>query len=133
MRRPNRKTLAVFTLALGASLTLAACNGGGSSPTEPSVDSGAASASLSGSVTVGAQGLVVGAPHPATAGVTVRIQGTNLATTTDAKGSFSLGSVPSGTQVVVFETSSSALRHLPRIPAASRLCLICPVTLSPLL
>ena len=42
------------------------------------------------------------------AGVTVRVQGTSLATTTDGAGGFQLNGVPGGNQVLVFETAQAS-------------------------
>ncbi|MDX1631302.1 MAG: carboxypeptidase-like regulatory domain-containing protein, partial [Thermoanaerobaculia bacterium] len=88
-----------------AALLAAGCSSDGS-PTESQIQ--AASASLSGSVTLGSQGAVMNTTGEASSGVTVRVQGTALSTTTDASGQFHLPGVPTGNQVVVFETGQSA-------------------------
>lgn len=59
--------------------------------------------------TAGAQGpAVLTAADASGAGVTVRIQGTSLATDADAEGRFHLDGVPHGNQVVVFETAEAS-------------------------
>jgi len=100
--------LCLVSLVLGV-LGLAACSeGGGSSPTAPPPPPAAAgSASLTGQVT-GVTGAGAGGVGAASAmGVTVRIQGTSLSATTDAAGHFGLSGVPSGDQIVLFETASA--------------------------
>ena len=110
MHRSIRKQRKLCTAALVVALTTLVwgCSSGGDSPTETSIAPGAGSANLSGSVTVGGQPVMVGDGAAATAGVTVRIQGTSLATTTGADGRFSLAGVPGGNQVVVFEAAAGA-------------------------
>ncbi len=111
-------------------LGLVACSGGGgaASPTDPGMPTAmGGSASITGQVSVTGStggsltagpavtpGAGPGAPsHLASAdssgsGLTVRVQGTNLSTTTDASGHFSLQGVPTGNQVLLFLQSSTS-------------------------
>jgi hypothetical protein len=121
MTRPSfLRSRTVLALLLLPVLTLAvACGGGGgsSSPTDPgSPSTPLGSASVSGEIDVAGGGSgnlssglssISGAGQSG-AGVTVRIQGTDLSTTADAAGSFRLDGVPHGNQVVVFETSAAS-------------------------
>jgi hypothetical protein len=121
MTRPSfLRSRTVLALLLLPVLTLAvACGGGGgsSSPTDPGNPSTPlGSASVSGEIDVAGGGSgnlssglssISGAGQSG-AGVTVRIQGTDLSTTADAAGSFRLDGVPHGNQVVVFETSAAS-------------------------
>lgn len=99
-------SIAVRTPLLALAVLLAVGCSSDGSPTESRIE--ASTATLTGSVTLGSQGVVVGVAEDATAGVTVRIQGTGLSTATDASGDFSLPGVPTGNQVVVFESGQSA-------------------------
>ena len=125
----DRLLVAVPALAL-LGLGLAACSDGGGStgPTAPPPPPPAAagSASLGGQVTGVSGGSSAGAVGAASVpGVTVRIQGSGPSTTTDAQGRFSLGGVPAGDQVVLFETgSTTAPLGIPRIQAGERIDLM---------
>ena len=144
-RRDALRLLALAScavLALGAS----ACGGGGggASPTDPGMPSASGSASITGQVSVTgssggsltsgpgaptvATGAAPGAPgHQSLAdssgsGMTVRIQGTGLATSTDAAGRFSFQNVPAGNQVLVFErAASSASVPIPGVQPAEQI------------
>lgn len=118
-------------LTLGAALGLAclvltglgACGGegGGTGPTAPPPPAVGGSASVGGQVT-GVSGGGGSAGASSALGVTVRIQGTGLSTTTDAQGRFGLGGVPGGDQVVLFETgSATAPLGIPGIQAGERI------------
>lgn len=78
---------------------LGACGSGGGGPTAPDL---VASASIGGVVDSGSAGS--GSNSPLT-GVTVSVQGTNLAVTTDGQGRFSLAGVPAGDRMLSFEQS----------------------------
>ncbi len=124
----DRLTIGAAPLLACLVLTgLAACSGagGGSGPTAPPPPAAGGSASVSGQVTgvSGGSGSAAGSvAAAATMGVTVRIQGTNLSTTTDAQGRFGLGGVPAGDQVVLFETgSTTAPLGIPGIQPAERI------------
>jgi hypothetical protein len=131
--RPHGDRAAVRLLALlscaAIVLGAAACGGGGggASPTDPGMPAASGTASITGQVSVTgssggslttgptvATGAVPGAPsHQSPAdstgsGMTVRVQGTNLSTTTDASGQFGFQNVPSGNQVLVFERAASS-------------------------
>lgn len=120
MTRQNfLRSQTVLALLLLPVLTLAvACGGGGSSsPTDPGSPAGPlGSASVSGEVAVtgGGSGNLssglssISGADQSGAGVTVRIQGTDLSTRADAAGSFRLDGVPQGNQVVVFETAAAS-------------------------
>ena len=121
MTRPSflRSRTALALLLLPVLALGAACGGGGgsSSPTDPGNPSTPlGSASVSGQISVSGGGSgnlssglssISGADQSG-AGVTVRIQGTDLATTADGAGGFHLDGVPHGNQVVVFETSAAS-------------------------
>lgn len=133
--RPVLFLLVVPVLLLPLLLVATACGGGGggsSSPTDPGLPpSTTGTASVQGQVSVtgnGSGSLVagaslgtgrsapgasagmsaLGAADSSGAGVTVRVQGTSLATTTDGAGGFRLAGVPEGNQVLVFETGQSS-------------------------
>ncbi len=128
-RRAAFEALALLSCAILV-LSAGACGGGGgaSSPTDPGMPSAmSGTASITGQVSVtGSAGgnlnagsfsgpaAAPGTPsHLAPAdssgsGMTVRIQGTSLATTTNAQGRFGFQNVPTGNQVLVFEKASSS-------------------------
>jgi hypothetical protein len=127
--RPSARSRPVHFLLLVPLLVVAvACSGGGGgSPTDPGLPTATGTASIQGQVSVssGSGNLVIdlgspsgtagsGAPtalaaaDSSGAGVTVRVQGTSLATTADASGAFQLGGVPHGNQVLVFETAQAS-------------------------
>lgn len=116
-RHPNPRRTLLSLLLLPILVLGAACGGGGGSgsPTEPGGDPAPlGTASLSGQISVTGSGSLVGGLSSVSgadqsgAGVTVRIQGTDLATSADGSGSFRLDGVPHGNQVVVFETGQSS-------------------------
>lgn len=142
--RKGRTVLRLLALASGAALVLtaAACGGGGgASPTDPGMPSASGTASITGQVSVtGSSGgslttgpAVVTGAAPGTpihqspadssgSGMTVRIQGTGLATSTDAAGRFGFQTVPSGNQVLVFErAASSASVPIPNVQPAEQI------------
>lgn len=132
--RPVRLPLLVPLLVPLLAVAIACGGGGGGSPTDPGSPAISGTASIQGQVSVaGGSGNLVAEPpggRPGTsgpvapgaspgmaslsaadstgAGVVVRIQGTSLATTADGAGNFSLGGVPEGNQVLVFETSQAS-------------------------
>lgn len=88
--------------ALGYSLMLAilttACGGRGGSPTAPSgTTSNGAGAMITGSVQGAAGAMTAAGFGAALTGVTVTVVGTNISTTVDAGGRFTLTNVPAGT------------------------------------
>lgn len=93
-------------------LILASCSGGGggSSPTDPGAPGPpggpSGSAIISGQVASVSGSGVSGAASGA--GLTVRIQGTSLSTTTGGDGRFSLASVPDGDRVLSFESAAQS-------------------------
>lgn len=116
-RHPHPRRTLLSLLLLPVLVLGAACGGGGgnSSPTEPGGNPATlGTASLSGQISVADSGNLasdlssVSGADQSGAGVTVRIQGTDLATSADGSGSFRLDGVPHGNQVVVFETSQSS-------------------------
>lgn len=123
----------VFALAILAILCTTGCSGGGKSPTEPPPFSppGSGSATVTGEVTGGAAGGVtsgaeglrgIAAADRSGAGFTVRVSGTGLSTSTDANGQFTLAGIPSGNQVLIFESSSaSAALSLDSIQAGEQI------------
>lgn len=128
MNRPRSSTwtIPILSVLLMPLLVLAvACGGGGgASPTDPGPPAVTGTASIQGQLSVagGSSGsLMIGAgtgpaggptalaaADSSGAGVTVRIQGTSLATTTNANGSFNLGGVPQGNQILVFDTGQAS-------------------------
>lgn len=100
-----------------AAVALAAC-GGSSSPTSPeSMPAGAAPASqtaaIHGTVAGGTSGMLFSSTSGAVAGMTIRVQGTNIQATTNGLGQFTLSNVPAGTTVVLHFTGAGANAKLP--------------------
>lgn len=101
-----RASLPHIGLALLLSLlTLLAlgCSDGGSSPSEPPPPAGNA-----GSAVVQGQVVAVTGGSKSAGGVTVRVEGTSLTTTTNANGNFNLPGVPAGNRVMVFENAEQS-------------------------
>jgi hypothetical protein len=86
---------------LVAALGLSACGGTSSSPTSPSTGSGAATATITGTLRGGSP-LLAASTGTAMSGVVVTVVGTNISASVDAADRFTLTGVPAGDVTLKF-------------------------------